>query len=103
MLAMWFFALWNAVALLFAIQWYTYDSLHGVPHPWHQYARWNVEQWYTWAALSPFVLWLAAKRPIAPRHLLRTLPLHLIASAVVAAIAIYIQAVLSHVFNTEQE
>jgi sensor histidine kinase YesM len=102
-LAMWLFALWNAVALLFAIQWYTYDSLHGVPHPWHEYARWNVEQWYTWAALSPLVLWLAAKRPIAPRHLLRTLPLHLIASAVVAVIAICIQAVLSHVFNTERE
>jgi len=101
-LAVWLFALWTAIASVFAIQWYTYDSLHGHVGPWHQYLRWAVEQWYTWAAISPLTLWLAAKRPIHPRRLWQSLTLHVIASILIALIAIYIQAVLSHFLNTEK-
>jgi two-component system, LytTR family, sensor kinase len=102
-LGFWLLVLWTAIADLFAIQWHTYDSLHGRPWPWNQYIRWNLEQWYAWGALSPLVLWLAAKQPIAPQRIWRTLPLHLLASVLTAAIAICIQAVLSHFMNTDNE
>jgi two-component system, LytTR family, sensor kinase len=102
-LVVWILALWTAIGALFAVQGHTYDSLHGRPWPWNQYIRWMIEQWYTWAALSPFVLWLAAKRPIVPRRIWQSLPLHLLASAVIAVVAIYIQAVLSHLMNTENQ
>jgi two-component system, LytTR family, sensor kinase len=58
------FALWTTVAVLFSVQWYTYDALHAHPSPVINYLRWNIEQWYTWLLISPLVLWLAARRPI---------------------------------------
>jgi len=102
-LGLWLLTFWTVIAALFAIQWRAYDSLHGRPWPWNQYIRWNLEQWYTWAALSPLVLWLAANRPIVPRRIWQTLPLHLLASGAIAMVAICIYAVLSHFFNTEKQ
>lgn len=102
-LGLWLLIVWTAIAALFAIQWHAYDSLHGRPWPWNQYIRWNLEQWYTWAVLSPLVLWLAAKWPIIPRRIWQTLPLHLLASGAIAIVAICMYAVLSHFFNTEKQ
>jgi two-component system, LytTR family, sensor kinase len=93
------FALWSTVVVLFALQWYTYDSLHGHPGPVIAYFRWNMEQWYTWLLLSPLVLWLAAKRPIDPQHPQRALILHLVASVVFALVAVVVQSVISHFFE----
>jgi two-component system, LytTR family, sensor kinase len=88
-------ALWSAVVVLFALQWYSYDVLHGHPGPFFVYLRWNMEQWYTWLLLSPLVLWLAAKRPIDPRHPQRALLLHLLASVLFAFVAVSVQSVIS--------
>jgi two-component system LytT family sensor kinase len=90
------FVLWTTVAFLFATQWYAYDSVHARPGPYLVYVRWNIEQWYAWLVLSPFVLRLAAKRPIDPRHPWSALPLHLGASVVVAFLALLVQSVISH-------
>src|ERR1700761_7423283 len=89
-------ALWSAVVVLFALQWYSFDVLHGHPGPFLVYVRWNMEQWYTWLLLSPLVLWLAAKRPIDPRHPQRALLLHLLASVVFAFVAVGVQSVIAH-------
>jgi two-component system LytT family sensor kinase len=89
------FALWSAVVILFALQWYSFDVLHGHPGPLITYFRWNMEQWYTWLLLSPLVLWLAAKRPIDPRHPQRALLLHLLASVFFALVAVALQSVIS--------
>ena len=89
-------ALWSAVVVLFALQWYSFDVLHGHPGPLIVYFRWNMEQWYTWLLLSPLVLWLAAKRPIDPRHPQRALLLHLLASFLFAFVAVTVQSVVSH-------
>lgn len=94
-----FFALWTTVVILFATQWYTYDALHGHPSPVVAYFRWNMEQWYTWLLISPLVLRLAAKRPIDPRHPQRALPLHLVASGLIALLAVFVQSVISHFFE----
>ena len=101
-LAMWLFALWTAIAILFAVQGYTYDSLPGHTSPLFDYFRWAFEAWYAWALISPFVLWLAAKRPIDPRRFWQSLPLHLIASVLIALLAVCVQAVFSHFFNTDK-
>jgi two-component system LytT family sensor kinase len=90
------FVLWTAVAVLFAIQWYSYDALHGQPHPVIDYLRWNMEQWYTWLLISPFVLQLAASWPINPRRPLRAMPVHLAASVLFALLALLVQSVISH-------
>jgi sensor histidine kinase YesM len=99
--ALWILLLWTVVATLFAIQWYTYDTFHGQVLPWSHYVRWTVEQWYAWAALTPLVTWLAMKRPILPRRIWASLPLHLVASLIVCLIAIVLQAVLSYFLNAE--
>jgi two-component system LytT family sensor kinase len=90
------FVLWTTVACLFATQWYAYDSVHGRHDRYLVYVRWNIEQWYAWLLLSPFVLRLAAKRPIDLRHPWRALPLHLAASALVALLALLVQSVIAH-------
>jgi hypothetical protein len=64
----WLLGLWTTAAILFALQGYTYDSLHGHTWPIFEYFRWALEEWYTWALFSPLVLWLATKRPIEPRR-----------------------------------
>ena len=90
-----FFGMWTAVAMLFALQWYSYDALHGRsgPFPNIRYAG-IIEQWYTWLMISPLVLRLAARRPIDPQHPLRFLPLHLLASVLFAVLAVAVQSVL---------
>jgi two-component system, LytTR family, sensor kinase len=88
------FVLYSAVGLLFATQWYSYDSTYAHAGPFMNYLRWNMEQWYAWLLLSPFVLLLAAWRPIDPGHLAKTLPLHLLASVVVAFVALLVQSAL---------
>lgn len=80
--------------MMFAIQWYSYDVLHGHSGPFTTYLRWNLEQWYTWLMISPLVLRLAARRPIDPQHPLRFLPLHLLASVLFAVLAVAVQSVL---------
>jgi two-component system, LytTR family, sensor kinase len=90
------FVLWTTVACLFTTQWYAYDSVHGRPDRYLVYVRWNIEQWYAWLVLSPFILRLATKRPIDLRYPWRAFPLHLVASVLVAFFALLVQSVISH-------
>ena len=99
-LAAWIFVAWTVIAVLFALQWYTYDSFHGTVLPWDHYLRWAVEEWYTWAALTPLVLWLATHRPIRPHRIWETLPLHIVASFVLTGMATCIQAVFTSLLNS---
>ncbi len=98
-LAAWIFVAWTVIAVLFALQWYTYDSFHGTVLPWDHYLRWAVEEWYTWAALTPLVLWLATRRPIRPHRIWQTLPLHIFASIVFTGMATFIQAMFTWLLN----
>ena len=90
------FAGWTVVVLLFAGQWYTYDALHGGAGPAFQYLRWSMQEWYTWALLSPVVLWLAMRYPFEPRRPARTLPIHIVASLAITGAALFVEAVASH-------
>jgi len=101
-LAVWIFVAWTVIAVLFAMQWYTYDSFNGTVLPWDHYLRWAVEEWYTWAALTPLVLWLATQRPIRPHRIWQTLPLHMVASIVFTGMATCIQAMFTRLLNPHQ-
>jgi two-component system, LytTR family, sensor kinase len=90
------FLLWTVVALLFAMQWYSYDATYGHPHPVSAYVGWNMEQWYAWLFVAPLVLKLAAKRPIDPRRPQRALALHLLASVLFALLALFVQSVIAY-------
>lgn len=90
------FAFWTAVAVLFALQWYSYDLIHGNPHHLLQALRWSMEQWYPWLILSPAVLWLAAKYPIDPQRPFRWFLLHLTASLIGALSVICMQVFMSY-------
>jgi two-component system, LytTR family, sensor kinase len=89
-------ALWTVVVVLFALQNYTYDALYGHPLPVFQYFRWSMEGWYTWAAISPLVFWLAAKYPLDAKHPRRFISRHLVASVAVAFLAVAVLAFISH-------
>jgi two-component system, LytTR family, sensor kinase len=93
------FGLWTAIVILFTLQWYSYTRIHGFPFYFPQYLRWSMEEWYTWLIISPAVLWLAARYPIDPGRLFRSLPLHLIASLVCASLAVCVQAFIAHLIE----
>jgi two-component system, LytTR family, sensor kinase len=93
------FAGWTVVVLLFAAQWYAYDAMHGPAGPPFQYLRWSMQEWYTWALLSPIVLWLAARYPLEPGRSTRVLPIHIGASVIVASVALLAEACVAHVID----
>src|SRR5215472_7204863 len=77
-----YLGLWTVVAVVFGAQALLRDIVSN-QHVWSlwDYIRWGMIQWYTWAALAPWVFRLAEKYPIrAPlrlRGLGRQLPLSL--------------------------
>jgi two-component system, LytTR family, sensor kinase len=82
---------WLTGVLLFAIQWFIYDSARGDADPFRFYLWWS---FYTWGVLTPIVVYFAYHNPIDARTWKRALPLHLAASFVVVIAAISAEAML---------
>jgi len=82
---------WLAGVLLFAIQWFIYDSARGNADPFRFYLWWS---FYTWGVLTPIVVYFAYRNPIDARTWKRALPLHLGASFVIGIGAISAEAML---------
>lgn len=94
-----YLALWGAVVLVFALQRIVHDALLGELWPPSVYLRWSIIQWYTWAALAPWVFRLAARYPIRKPVRLRGLGMQLPASAGVTLLALVIGALVSTWFE----
>ena len=94
-----YLALWTGVVLVFALQGYAHDLINGRTWSIFDYLRWSMIQWYTWAALAPMVFRLSARHPIRPPLRLRSLGMHLFASAGVTLLAILIGATVSSLFE----
>lgn len=61
-----YFALWTAVAVAFAIQGSLAGGLGDGPRfGIFTHLRWSMIQWYTWAALAPWVFRLAERHPVS--------------------------------------
>jgi signal transduction histidine kinase len=56
--------LWTVIVLLFAAQAVLHDTLLGTAWPLFSYLRWSMIQWYTWAALAPWVFRIAERYPL---------------------------------------
>ena len=91
------FGCWTLLALVFATQSYLYLSARGETVTWKSVLAWAFSEWYTWAALSPFILWLARRFRLGRRHWPRRLLLHLAAGAFFAFFQPLIQATLKYV------
>lgn len=94
-----YLALWGAVALVFAVQRIVHDALLGHLWPPGVYLRWSIIQWYTWAALAPWVFRLAVRYPIRAPLRLRRLGMQLLASVGVTFLALVVGALVSTWFE----
>jgi hypothetical protein len=83
----WISLVWATAFLLFASQWYAYDTTHGRPYPFAYYLGWSLYMW----ALTPLVLWFAHRCPIESGTWKRTAPLHVAVSLVLTALQISIE------------
>jgi two-component system, LytTR family, sensor kinase len=73
------FGCWTLLAMIFATQSYLYLSTRGENVTWKSVLAWAFSEWYTWAALSPFILWLARRFRIERRNRIRVLLIHITA------------------------
>lgn len=95
-----YLGLWSAVALAFALQHMLFDAIVGpeVWSPW-DYLRWSLIQWFTWAALAPWVFRLSARHPIRSPLRLRGLGRQALLSVGATALALAIGAAVSTLFE----
>ncbi|QQP94960.1 sensor histidine kinase [Lysobacter enzymogenes] len=95
-----YLALWSVVAVAFAVQHMLFDAVAGpeVWPPW-VYLRWSAIQWFTWAALAPWIFKLSARHPVRPPLHLRGLARQALLSVGVTALALSIGAAVSTLFE----
>jgi LytS/YehU family sensor histidine kinase len=88
---LWIVVCWSAGVFLFAIQWFIYDAARGDADRFPYYLWWSC---YTWAILTPVVVYFAYRNPIKASTWKRAVPLHLAASLVLVGAEISIEAML---------
>lgn len=95
-----YLGLWTAVAVVFGTQEFLRDIVdnHHIWAPWN-YIRWGMIQWYSWAALAPWVFRLAEKYPIRAPLRLRGLGRQLPLSLGVTALSMVIGSLVSTLFE----
>ncbi|MFK3648314.1 sensor histidine kinase [Lysobacter enzymogenes] len=95
-----YLALWSVVVVAFAVQHMLFDAVAGpeVWPPW-VYLRWSAIQWFTWAALAPWIFKLSARHPVRPPLRLRGLARQALLSVGVTALALSIGAAVSTLFE----
>lgn len=94
-----YLGLWTAIAAVFAVQRFLNDAINGPTWSVFDYARWAMIQWYTWAALAPWVFRLSERCPIQAPLRLRGLGVQLPASVGMTLLALLIGAVVSTPFE----
>ncbi|MET0581078.1 MAG: histidine kinase [Pseudoxanthomonas sp.] len=94
-----YFAIWTLVAVVFAIQGSLRGGLGGPSFGLFTHLRWSMIQWYTWAALAPWVFRLAERHPLLAPFRLRTLGKQLTLSVGITFLAMLAGAMVSTVFE----
>ena len=95
-----YFTLWTAVVVVFAMQGSLTAGLgDGQSFGIFTYLRWSMIQWYTWAALAPWVFRLAERYPVRAPFRLRALGTQLMVSVGVTFLAMVVGAMASTVFE----
>jgi two-component system LytT family sensor kinase len=78
------FGCWSFVALFFTSQTYTQSRLSQEPLSFFRVASWQFSSCYVWFALTPIILWLNRRFPLERGRWMRSLPLHLLFSVLIA-------------------
>jgi hypothetical protein len=78
------------VVLLFATQWYAYDTTRRTASPYLYYVGWSCLMW----GLAPLVLWFGRRHPIRAADWQRSIALHIGASLGLSTIQVVIEAAL---------
>jgi hypothetical protein len=94
--------LWTAVVVVFAVQRYLRDELAGPTWSVFDYLRWSMIQWYTWAALAPFVFRLASRYPVIGSTRLRDLFKPIAVSVGVTLLSLFVGAAISTPFEPSE-
>ncbi len=82
---------WTLIAVLFAAHNYLSGAAEGRPVTFAQAAWWSVAEWYTWALLTPLVVWLVRRRRAAERPRVSTLATLAVLGLGVAALQIALE------------
>ena len=96
-----YFAFWTVVGIFFFSQALVQKLLSREPTPWQHYLISWMTGFYLWALLTPFVLWLGHRFPIARPNWVRRLALHLPISIVISIAQLFVESVILsqlHVF-----
>jgi two-component system LytT family sensor kinase len=91
-----YFIVWSVLVVLFGLQSYAIDAVHGSTWRTADYIRWSMVEWYTLALLAPAVFWLTDRFPLEPPRRLRFLPVHVAASVAFTCCAMLFGAVTAH-------
>jgi two-component system LytT family sensor kinase len=78
--------------VLFASQWYLYDSVHRDAERATYYL---ITSAYLWGVLTPAVLWMAWRWPIHSRTWSRAVPMHITASVALSAVGVFVEATVA--------
>jgi hypothetical protein len=95
----WIAAIWSAGALFDASQTVLIMHAEGRHHPWLPLFATELVSWLPWALATPLVVHLARRYPIVRRVSVRTVAVHLLAFAVISALAEAWSTVLQMLFN----
>jgi two-component system LytT family sensor kinase len=88
---------WTLLGLIFSSQSYVYYAVRGGDVSWVPTLTWVFADWYTWAALSPLIFWLARRERIERRRWARALAVHLFASVIFSLAHAGLQAAVNQI------
>lgn len=93
------FGIFTLITLAFATSNYATYAVKGEPEPWWPWVWWSAAEWYSWALLVPFIVWVARTTPLDGERWRAALARHLAAWLVVHAVLVIILAALDYVFD----
>lgn len=88
------FGFWTLAGLFFTSQFVLQNQLSARPIPVYQILIWQLFSGYVWFALMPVIFWLGRLFAFEGRHFLRNIFIHLIASIVLSAFQLAIDALV---------
>src|SRR6185369_16135550 len=90
------FAAWTVFGLLMANQTFMLAQLGGRQAPWFVLLRGSLLDSYLWALATVAIFWLARRFPLERTHMLRNIPVHIVAAIVLGLARAAFMVELSH-------
>ena len=94
------FAIWCVPGVILATSYYTVMSLKGDPMTFLEVLAWRIPEWQVWAVATPIIIWLGRRFPVT-RKPWQSVPVHLVANAVIGAADIVVYWTCGNYFGIE--